>query len=148
VKRVRTRALLIATAAIGLGAAVALAIPAGAAVSLQSESPPVAAVVLGNTAKLGAKGAVIFVPVSVTCPAGATGFLSVQVTEKSGGNIATGGNGQEVTCTGSVQQLTLPVTANQEPFKKGVAFGEAQLSICQFFCDTFRDSHEIQIVSK
>jgi hypothetical protein len=148
-KAIRMRIPLIAAAAIGLGAAVALVtVPAGAAVSLQSQSPPVAAISVGDTALLGAKGAVIYVPVSVTCPAGSIGFLSVQVAEKSGSGIASGGTGQEVNCTGSVQQLTVPITPNQEPFKKGVAFAQAYLSVCQFQCDTFTDAHNIQIVTK
>ncbi len=140
------KAALIATAVVGAGAAVALALPAGAAVSLQSQSPPVAAVALADTATLGAKGAVVTVSVQVTCQPGGFAFFSVQVTQKSGSGIASGGAGQEITCTGSVQQLSVPITANQKPFKKGVAFGQATLTACSFECETFHDAHEIKIV--
>jgi len=150
VKAIRMRSPLIAAAAIGLGVAVALAVPAGAAVSLQSQSPPVAAVSLGNTATLGAKGAVIFVPVEFTCQPGAFAFLSVQVTERVGGDIASGSASEQVTssCTGSVHTVTMTIIPFQNPFKKGVAFGQASLSVCQFQCQTFEDAHNIQIVAK
>jgi hypothetical protein len=148
VKAIRMRSALIAAAAIGVGAAVALTIPGAGAVSLQSQSPPVAAIALGDTAKLEARGAVISVPVSVVCQPGLYAFFSVQVVERSGGNIASGGAGQEIGCTGSVQQLTVSITANQEPFKKGVAFGQASLAVCQRGCDNFQQTHDIKIVTK
>jgi hypothetical protein len=150
VKAIRKRFPLIAAAAVGIGAAIALALPAGAAVSLQSQSPPVAAVALGNTATLGARGAVISVPVEFVCQPGSFAFLSVQVSQRSGSAIASGGASQEVTgsCTGSVQTVTFAITPSQAPFKKGVAFGQASLSICQFTCQTFQDGHDIRIVTK
>jgi hypothetical protein len=146
VKVNRVRAALIATAVVGAGAAVALALPAGASVSLQSQSPPVAAVALANTATFGAKGAVVTVSVKVTCQPGGFSFLNVQVTQKSGSGIAVGRGGQDITCTGSVQELNIPITANGKPFKKGVAFGQANLTVCGYECEAFQDAHDIQIV--
>jgi hypothetical protein len=141
------RSALIAAGAVALGAAVALAVPAGASVSLQSQSPPVAAISLGSTAKVDAKGAVIFVPVSFTCQPGVYAFFNVQVTQKAGSGVATGAAGQNVTCTGSVQQLNVAITPYGKAFKKGVAFGQASLNVCAYDCQVFQDAHDIQIVA-
>jgi hypothetical protein len=144
------RLALIAAGAIGVGAAVALAVPAGAAVSLQSQSPPVAAVSLGNKATLDANGAVVFAPVRFNCAPGASATLQVKVTENVGNAIASGSAYEQIDlCTGAVQRITVAVTPDQRPFKRGVAFGQAWLTSCnQFTCKTFRDFHNIQIVKK
>jgi hypothetical protein len=141
---------LIAAATLAIGATVAFALPAGAAVSVQSQSPPVAAVKLGNTATLDAKGAVVFAPVKVTCTPGDFAELSVSVTENVGNAIASGMASQDVQpCTGSVQKVTMAVTPTQKPFKRGVAFGQAWLQVCNSFsCHTFQSQHNIQIVAK
>jgi len=146
----RMRVPIIAALAIAVGAVLAMAMPAGASVSLQSQSPPVAAVKLGPNAKLDAKGAVVFPTVKVTCVPGEFAQLTVQVTEAVGKNIASGATSQEVSpCTGAVQKFTVAVTPINHPFKKGVAFGQAWLDVCNgFSCHTFRDFRNIQIVSK
>ena len=145
-KVTRMRALGIAAAAVGAGAAMALALPAGAAVSLQSQSPPVGAVKLGNRATLDANGAVIFTALGVTCPPGTEAFYTVTVTEAVGNNIASGSVSSEVdACTGSPEQFSVAVTPTQHPFRTGVAFGQAQLTVCSFTCKTFRDQHNVQI---
>ena len=143
----RVRFPLIAALAVAVGAIVAMAMPAGASVSLQSQSPPVAAVKLGPKAKLNAKGAVVFPTVKVTCVPGEFAQLTVQVTEAVGNNIASGASSQEVSpCTGAVQKFTIAVTPVNHPFRKGVAFGQAWLDVCNgFSCHTFRDFHNIQI---
>jgi hypothetical protein len=149
-KATRIRLALVAAGAIGVGAAVAFAVPAGAAVSLQSQSPPVAAVSLGNTATLDANGAVVFAPVKFTCTPGTFASLQVKVTENVGNAIASGSAFEQIDlCTGAVQRITVAVTPDQKPFRKGVAFGQAWLTSCnQFACRTFRDFHNIQIVKK
>jgi hypothetical protein len=146
--KVGIRFPLIAALAVSAGAVVAFALPAGAAVSLQSQSPPVAAVKLGDRAKLDAKGAVVFPTVKVTCSPGSFAQLTVQVTEAVGNDIASGSTSQEIEpCTGKVQNLTIAVTPTNHPFRKGVAFGQAWLTVCSFGCHTFRDEHNIQIVT-
>jgi hypothetical protein len=145
--RGRIRFPVITALAIGVGAVFALALPAGASVSLQSQSPPVAAVKLGNQAKINAKGAVVFPTVKVTCPPGSFAQLTVQVTETVGNNIASGATSEEIEpCTGTVQKLTVAVTPINHPFRKGVAFGQAWLTVCTFNCHTFRNQHNIQLV--
>jgi len=89
-KLTRPRLRLAAAIAIGSGAALALMLPAGAAVSLASQSPPVQVLKLGNKATLDANGAVVFAPVKVVCAPGSQAFLSVTVTENVNGFIASG----------------------------------------------------------
>jgi hypothetical protein len=139
---------LMGPVAIAVGALLAFTLPAGAAVSLQSESPPSTMVTLGATARLDAKGAVVFVPVTVICQPALFAELTVTVTQKAGGDIASGTAFTDITCTGSVQTLEVAVTANQTAFKKGVAFGEARLIVCSFECQTATDQHTIEIVRK
>jgi hypothetical protein len=142
------RALTVA--AVGVGAALAVAVPAGAAVSVQSESPSGAVVNLRNNAALGARGAVVTVPVVAICPAGVAATINVAVTQRVGNGIAAGSAYENITCTGVRQTARMTVTAQPggKPFKAGVAFGEAELS---FFDPRFgfvrvEDSHNITIV--
>ena len=146
-KVTRLRALGVAAAAVGAGAAMSLALPAGAAVSLQSQSPPVATVKLANQARLDANGAVVFAGLKVTCPPGTSAFYTVTVTEAVGRDIASGSTSDEVdACTGRAQNISVAVTPTQHPFRRGVAFGQARLTVCnQFACKTFRDQHNVQI---
>ena len=142
---------LIAGAAIAAGAMLAFALPAGASVSVQSQSPPVAAVSLGKKATLDANGAVIFPTVRITCQPGSVASLSVTVTENVGGHIAKGSITQQIgSCTGSTQKFRLAVTPEQRAFRKGVAFGQAQFQVCQVMvaCSTAVDEHNIEIVKK
>jgi hypothetical protein len=135
-------------AAIGVGAALAFALPAGAAVGAQS--PPLAAVQLGSTATLDANGAVVFAPTTVTCRSGASAWLSVQVTEAVGNDIASGGSSTNIdACAGRPQHFTAAVTPTQHPFRKGVAFAQATLQACDNTgCKTVVDQKVIQIVTR
>jgi hypothetical protein len=145
-KVTRLKALGVAVAAVAAGAAVSLALPAGAAVSLQSQSPPIGTVKLANTARLDAKGAVVFTGLRITCPPGTSAFYTVTVTEAVGRDIASGSTSDEVdACTGRAQNFTVAVTPTQHPFRRGVAFGQARLTVCSFGCKTFRDEHNVQI---
>lgn len=146
-KLTRSRLGLVTAVAIGGGAAMALALPAGAAVSVASQSPPVQVLSLGDTATLDAKGAVVFATVTVVCAPGSQGFLTVWVTEKVGGSLATGRVDPLVQCDGTPQQVTTSVVPAQQPFKKGVAFGQARLDVClPDGCQAVTDEHDIQIV--
>jgi hypothetical protein len=138
-----------AMAAIGVGAALASAVPAGAAVSVQSQSPPVQAVSLGAKATLDANGAVVFAPVKLACQPGSYAYLTVSVTENVGNAIASGQAQTPIeSCTGTQQSLQVAVTPTQKPFRKGVAFGSASLQVCASSCRTVVDQHNIQIVDK
>jgi len=139
---------LVGAAVIGVGAVLAFAVPAGAAVSAQS--PPSASVRLGAKATLDANGAVVFAPVTIACRTGSSAFLTVRVTENVGGQIASGETsvfGAE--CTGGKVKLTAAVTPTQRAFRKGVAFGQAYLSVCDpFSCQLLVDQHNVDIVRK
>jgi hypothetical protein len=150
-KGLRGRLTALAVGAVGVGAALAFALPAGAAVSLQSQSPPVpSSVSLGKRATLDANGAVVFPSVKFVCATGQTANLSVIVTENvGGGRIAKGGGFRSnVACTGSAQTLRIAVTPDNWAFRRGVAFGQLFASICsQFQCeDQQQDEHVIRIV--
>lgn len=141
-------ALLTTVAALATGAFIALGLPAGADVSLQSESPGVASVTLGDTAVLGAKGAVLTVPVTVVCQPGAYASLDVTVYQRVGNDIAAASDYMNVSCTGTPQTLEVVLNPYSKPFHKNVAYGSATLTQCVFECVTSTDAHEIRIVSK
>jgi hypothetical protein len=143
---VKSRFPLIAAGAIGVGAVLAFALPAGAAVSVQSQSPPLGTVKLGQSAKLDANGAVVFAPVKVSCRPGSYASLTVTVAENVGGNIASGTTYTEVEpCNGTQQKLQIAVIPTQKAFKAGVAFGQATLRACDYDCKTTVDQHNITI---
>lgn len=127
-----TRTLLrpaIAGAGVAAAAVLAFALPAGASVNVQSSSPAVASLKLGQKATIEANGAVVFAPTKVKCPAGYTAYVNVRITEAVGDNIAAGSESVSVPCTGRVQNITLNVSPSEHPFKKGVAWGSAELDI-------------------
>ncbi|RKR91230.1 hypothetical protein BDK92_5623 [Micromonospora pisi] len=144
----RFRASTLALLAIAAGAVLAFALPAGAAVSVQSESPSVAVLNLGGKARLDANGAVVFAPVKVACTPGSYTTVSVEVTQAVGNGIAKGEKTLDIrTCTGDEQKLNVAVTPDQRPFRKGVAFGSATLQVCDNRgCKTVYDEHNIEIV--
>jgi hypothetical protein len=145
----RIRIPLITGAVAATGAMLAFALPAGAAVAVQSQSPPTPAVTLGRTATLDARGAVVFAPVDVVCPPGSYTALSVTVAENVGGNIASGTTRTQIQpCTGSVQSLNVAVIPTQKAFRTGVAFGQAQLDVCTTTCSTAVDQHNVRIVAR
>jgi hypothetical protein len=138
---------LVVTGAISVGAALAFAMPASAGVNLQSESPGVGAVDLGKRARLDANGAVVFAPVTVACMPNAYAYLTVKVTQANGDSIASGQKTREVKpCNGKKQKVELSVTPTQRPFRTGVAWGEAELSVCTNYCRSLSDEHLITIV--
>jgi hypothetical protein len=140
--------------AILLGTALAAAIPALPAVSQQSppQSPPTPVIRIGANATLQARGAAIIVPVRVTCGPGATspGFLSVQVSQRVGNQIAVGfGFLNNVTCNGETRRVRVPTLAQNRPFRVGVAFGVATLDVCfPTECVNAVDFREFQVVRR
>ncbi|HLL67862.1 MAG TPA: hypothetical protein VK453_19420 [Micromonosporaceae bacterium] len=144
----RPKMSMLAGAAIAMGGVAAFALPAGAAVSLQSESPPVSAVELGGQARIDANGAVVFAPITVVCRPGTYVSLTVSVTQAAGNAIASGTTYREVTgCTGAPQGLSISVTPTQRPFQRGIAFGRAELNVCTNSggCTTVADEHNIRL---
>jgi hypothetical protein len=134
---------------VAAGAALAFALPGGTAVAVQSQSPPVSQLKLGNTATLDANGAVVFAPVSIVCRPGSDVYVSVSVTENVGGDIAKGTASEEIeACTGKVQRVEIAVTPDLKAFRLGVAFGQARVSVCDTRCRTITDQHNVQIVNR
>jgi hypothetical protein len=132
--------------AITLGAALAATLPALPAVSQQSPPPPM--VEIGDTATLAARGAGLFVTVTVTCPADSDfADLYVSVSQRRGSRVANGSGYVSVDCTGEPQEITVPVTAFGATFRQGVAFATAELFVCgPFGCQSATDAEEITIV--
>ncbi|WP_432972504.1 hypothetical protein [Dactylosporangium sp. CA-233914] len=119
------------TGALALGAVLAFAVPAGAAVNLQSESSGGSAVKIVKTAKLKANGAATIVTVNVTCPAGAHYQLQVDVTQTVSPTSTTHGSGylNNQACTGATEKVKVPVTSQGAPFKSGVAYAVGHLDV-------------------
>ncbi|WP_426503996.1 hypothetical protein ACPPVO_41155 [Dactylosporangium sp. McL0621] len=112
--------------ALALGAVLAFAVPAGAAVNLQSESGGAPAIKIVKQAQLKAKGAATVVTVNVTCPAGSEYSLYVTVTQTVSGSSTTNGSGSldRQTCTGATEKVKVhvAVAGGGAPFKKGDAY--------------------------
>jgi hypothetical protein len=147
VKR-RVGAVLTAVAALATGVFIAFGLPAGADVSLQSESPSVASVTLGSTGVLSAHGAAVTVPVTVVCQPGAYAFVYLTIYQRTGNDIAVGSEYVNVSCTGSPQTLEVVVNPYPKPFHPNVAYGSATLTQCLFTCTSVTDEHVIRLVTK
>ncbi|MER7274437.1 hypothetical protein ABT369_08280 [Dactylosporangium sp. NPDC000244] len=117
--------------ALALGAVLAFAVPAGAAVNLQSESSGTAAIKIVKQANLKANGAATIVTVNVTCPIGNWFQLSVNVTQTVTPTTTTNGSGyvNDQPCTGGTQKVKVPVTSNGAPFTSGVAYAIGRASV-------------------
>ena len=139
-----------AVTALALGGGLALAAPALPAVGEHS-APTFAPhdIEVGDEATVIAKGAGVIVPVEVTCEAGATGFVSVQLTQARGRHVANGSGFTEVDCEGTTQTVDVVVTAQGGAFKRGPALAEAHLAVCpeDYFspCQTDMDVEEISL---
>ncbi len=138
-----------AVTALALGGGLALAAPALPAVG--DHSPPTFAphdIEVGDEATVIAKGAGVIVPVEVTCEAGRTGFVHVEITQARGRHVANGFGFTEVDCEGTTQTVNVVVTADGGAFKRGPALVRAHLGVCaeeDFFspCDSDMDVEEI-----
>lgn len=128
-----------AAAASALGIGVGVMSPAGATVA--AYSPP-SRVQAAWTGTVGAKGATGTVPVTVVCPAGDTGWLDVELTQKAGGDIASGYDYLRFTCTGAMQHFDVVLTAHANPFKSGAAYVQATLS---WYYGDQTDAHDIDL---
>jgi hypothetical protein len=117
--------------ALAVGAVLAFAVPAGAAVNLQSESNGTSAIKIVKQAKIKAKGAATIVTVNITCPAGSTYQLSVDVTQTVSPTTTTHGSGyvNNQVCTGGTEKVKVPVTSSGAPFKEGVAYAVGRADV-------------------
>jgi hypothetical protein len=136
-------------AAIGLGGGLALAAPALPAVGEHSP-PSVLHIEVGDEGTIVAKGAGVFVPVEVTCPAGDQAFVNVELTQARGRRVTNGFAREEVTCTGDPQVVEVLLTPFDGAFKKGGALARASVAVCErdgFFsrCAVDEDVEEIRL---
>ena len=144
-----TKRTLLPIAALGIGGTLALVGPALPAAAVDSSSHVQTDVEILEGAGVLAKGAAVAVPVDVTCEAGLTGFLFVDVTQARGRFVANGGGSIQFECTGGTQRIEVLVTANNTAFKKGTAIANALLTTtCSTFpCEEDRDTEEITLSS-
>lgn len=97
------------------------AVPALAAT--QTATAGVSATILGG-------GVEPDVPYTVTCDAGTTAFMSLELHQgnKKTGNIATGNGNRSITCTGTPQNIVTKAFTFQFAFIKGPALAHTSLS--------------------
>jgi hypothetical protein len=133
--------------ALALGAACGLAGTVGMLPAVGQSSPPSSPVILGGTARIIDRGAVAKPFAYVVCQPGDFASLTISLSERSGGGIASGtGFGDPINCTGQIQTITVPVPASGKPFVKGTAFGQATLFDCGFnFCGQATNSHNVKL---
>jgi len=124
----------------GGGAAAALLGPAGPAVG-QASQPVQAQIQVNSPGTLVARGAGVDVLVTTDCsgPAGTTGGISINLTERAGSEVAVGVGGTTVGCTGTSQTSLVLVTPTfggfpsvtaGKAFKRGTAIAIASITAC------------------
>jgi hypothetical protein len=148
-----TRQAVVSTV-IAAGAVVAFMLPAAAAVSVQSQSPPDAVVSIKPNAVRKFNGAVVYLKVTITCdPSTYYRQLSASVTEAlPNGDIAAGsGHLNNITCTGLPETFEVPVVASVggKAFKAGVAYAAATFYSCipSGQCDNVSADRGVNIVN-
>jgi hypothetical protein len=141
----RTKAAVVGIALAG-GAALALFSPASPALGFLSGGLHLD-VTVQSPATLVARGAAIDVPVDVDCNATQNTFVNVGVTERVGGQTATGSGSVQAACNGGHQRLLIRVTAGAgKPFAKGTAVANANIFGCNnTTCGSESSSATIQI---
>jgi hypothetical protein len=142
--RVRTRIAAVVVAIV-LGGVLALFATSGPAVAFFSGGLFLD-VQVGSPATLVARGAVVDVPLEVTCNA-TFADVSVVVTQRAGSGVAQGFGSTAVGCTGSGQQVRVRVQAfGGKAFKQGTAVASAEIFGCrQGVCGNETDSETIDI---
>jgi hypothetical protein len=144
----RTKAVVVGTV-LAAGAAVAIlgsSVPALAADSggLHVDITPL------SPATLVARGAAVDVPVDVNCN-GSFGDLTLRLTERVGGQIATGSTDASVTCTGGHQVQLVEVPAGSvtstsgRPFSKGQAVATASIFVCDLAGNCVQETNNVTI---
>lgn len=146
----RQRSLLAALGAVALGATVAFALPAGADVRVQSESPP-GTIKVANEAKLNADGTVE-VRVAIVCWPGGRSKIKVNLAQPQVGGPVRGYGEVAIgpLCTGTGTVQTGPVTVkplDNRAFRTGAGRAVAQLEECpEPGCRVGSDTRRIRIV--
>ncbi|HJQ01005.1 MAG TPA: hypothetical protein VJ851_05355 [Jatrophihabitans sp.] len=140
----RAKAIVIGTVLAG-GAAVAVLSSTAPAVAFSSGGLTLEVTPL-SPGTLVAKGAAVDVPVDVECNA-SFADLTLQLTERVGGQIATGSTDVSVACNGGHQRLLVRVPATSgKPFSKGSAVATASIFGCnRTTCGQESNSVTIQI---
>ena len=144
------RSRLFLGVAVAGGVAVAALAPVSMAVGQQSPPVAVVDVELRDTGSLQSRGAVALVTLQLTCTPGLEAFVSVELTQRSGGRIARGFGDATAPCDGTIHQIQVPVSAFDAPFKQGPAFAEADATVCVVDqgCATAEDAEEISLTKK
>jgi hypothetical protein len=87
------------------------------------------------------------VPVTAVCTPGAQAQVTVTVTQRVGGDIATGYGYTDIpVCTGGAQTIEIVDLANGSPFRKGTAFAKASLRVFGYPGGQAEDQREIEII--
>jgi hypothetical protein len=144
------RSRLFLGVAVAGGVAVAALAPGSLAVGQQSPPVAVVDVELQDTGQLQSRGAVALVTVQLTCTPGLEAFVSVELTQRSGGRIARGFGEATSPCDGTIQDIQIPVSAFDAPFKQGPAFADAAATVCVVDqgCATDEDAEEIRLTKR
>jgi hypothetical protein len=146
---IRNNRIKAAVAAVTIAGATATAmlIPSSPAVAFSSGGL-VLDIVLQSPAHLVANGAAVAVPINYTCFGTSFAEIQVNVTERVGNGIASGGVGvSNANCSGEIQSITVDVTASPggRAFVKGNAFATANIFGCASICGQETDSLTIAI---
>ena len=141
----RKKARLIVAGAIAIGGALAVAVPASAAVQLQSESPAQGVAKINTKAQLKANGAAGVVTFQVNCVPRQTFASTVQVSQRVGGQVTSGqtyiySTRCEADGTNKVKASVVP---SKKPFKPGVAYATVRVD---FYPQSDTASKEITFV--
>lgn len=132
-----------------LGVPSVLVVVLGLVLAVAQPASAMSAVYVDSPAKVEVNGARVRVPVTVSCTAGETAFISVGLTQRVGNGIANGyGYANNVSCTGSSQTVEVFVTANNKPFKKGQAAASFDLSVCNGFSCEFLNHQQTIVLTK
>jgi len=76
-------------------------------------------------------GAALWVPVDVSCNAAQYAYVNVNITERVGGQIASGSGYANIACIGAHQVISIPVVASPgRAFAPGKAVATAQIGGC------------------
>ncbi len=141
------RATLVGVA-IAAGTVFTVVVPASPAVGFFSP-PLLLEIHVNSPATLVAKGAGVNVTVQIECAGARTADVYVNLTERSGSQVAQGFGYTEVGCTNANQTILVPVTANSgKVFKKGSAIADGYIFACTSnfsFCGSEQDHRTIQI---
>jgi hypothetical protein len=134
----RKRGRLVVAGAIAVGAALAVALPASAAVQVQSESPARGVAKIVKNAKLKANGAAGVVTFDVNCVPREGFDANVKVSQRVGGKVTSGDSYlSNIRCEADgTNKVKASVVPGPKPFKPGVAFATVRVDFYNSGSDT------------